>query len=56
MKLNVSLTSSRKRLSASPAVPCGLRGPEANIIQASMLVRTITREAVVKVMNAQLVR
>ena len=53
MKLRVSLTSSRKRLSASPAVPFGRRGPRANISQPSRLVRTITRERVVKAWNTQ---
>ena len=53
MKLSVSLTSSRKRLSTSPAVPRDLRGPRANISQPSMSVRTMTRDSVVKDWNTQ---
>ena len=56
MKLSVSFTSSRKRLSASPAVPLGGRGPRANIIQPSRLVRSITRDRVVKLWKIQLAK
>ena len=54
MKEITSETSSRKRDRASPGVPGEGRGPRANIIQPSMLARSIWRVMVVKVMKHQL--